>query len=253
MKSHRTVPLSIMLTAVALTAILAPSLAKVPLEAQSAFNKGILAAHEQEWDVALKSFRDALKITGSASPEIYYNLGLTESKIPGRELRAVAWLSAYLVAAPSAPNTAAVKTAILGLLVKNEGNVDRFIEVARQAAGQVPDQSCREYWLGKISEINATKDDQTKLSRQIPGTTLDDWWKELNDSYSGLDRPMFLNLSAYVTSVTTPPSPAVLAELHYSAMCWAAQNLVPTAGSLVQERLFVKGMVTLQFGPGVVH
>lgn len=128
----------IILSAVALATIPAPLLAEVPPEAQPAFNKGVLAAQQQEWDVALHSFQDARKIAPT-SPEIYYNLGLTESKIPGRELRAIAWLTAYLAAEPAAPNSAAVIREIDGLDIKSQSNLTRLVKDAanRENMGQV--------------------------------------------------------------------------------------------------------------------
>lgn len=157
--------LAIILAAAALAAIPAPALAEVPPEAQPAFNKGVLAAQQQEWAIALQSFQDARKIAPTA-PEIYYNLGLTESKIPGRELRSIAWLAAYLAAEPAAPNASAIKTAILGLLVKNEGNNNRFIEVARQAAEQVPagDMGVKDVALSEIFALYAEKGDEAKAA-----------------------------------------------------------------------------------------
>lgn len=163
---RRTRSLAIILSTVALAAIPARSLAEVPPEAQPAFSKGVLAAQQQEWDIALQSFQDARKIAPTA-PEIYYNLGLTESKIPGRELRAIAWLAAYLAADPAAPNAAAVKTAILGQLVKNEGNIDRFIEVTRKAAEQVPEGDMgvgTEVALSEVFRLYAETGDEAKAA-----------------------------------------------------------------------------------------
>jgi len=95
--------------------------APLPLEAQAAMRKGILAAKEQEWLIAIQSFEDARR-TAPEAPEVLYNLGLAESKISGRELRAIAWFGAYLTAAPDAPNSAAVNEFIAALLLKSHGN-----------------------------------------------------------------------------------------------------------------------------------
>ena len=136
--SGRTRSLAIILTAVALASIPARSLAEVPPEAQPAFNKGVLAAQQQAWDVALQSFQDARKIAPS-SPELYYNLGLTESKIPGRELRAIAWLAAYLAGDPAAPNAGAVIREIDSLDIKSQSNLNRLVKDAanRESMAQV--------------------------------------------------------------------------------------------------------------------
>jgi hypothetical protein len=69
--------------------------AELPPDAQEAMKKGIMAAKEQEWEIAIQSFQEARK-TAPIAPELFYNLGLAESKMPGRELRAIAWFGAYL-------------------------------------------------------------------------------------------------------------------------------------------------------------
>lgn len=126
--------LMITLAAVAFAALPAPSLAdELPPEAQAAFNKGVLAARQQEWDIAISGFEEARR-SAPKSPEIFYNLGLAESKIPGRELRAIAWFGAYLAALPSASNAPAVEEFIASLEVKSESNARRLVEAAQDAA-----------------------------------------------------------------------------------------------------------------------
>ena len=67
-----------------------------------------------------------------------YNLGLAESKISGRELRAIAWFVTYLSIATNAPNKAAVKDFISSLQIKSEGNISRFLGSVLEAAKQIP-------------------------------------------------------------------------------------------------------------------
>src|SRR5262245_45266906 len=93
----------------------------LPPDAQQALHKGLAAAKQQQWDIAIQNFQDARKIAPDA-PEIFYDLGLAESKIAGRELRAVAWFGAYLAASPNAANAAAVKDFIAALRTKVKGN-----------------------------------------------------------------------------------------------------------------------------------
>jgi tetratricopeptide (TPR) repeat protein len=112
--------------------------ASLPADAQAALKKGLAAANEQQWEMAIQNFQDARKIAPDA-PEIYYDLGLAESKIPGRELRAVAWFGAYLAATPNAPNTAAVRDLISELQTKSQGNVDRLIKATEVADSLLPD------------------------------------------------------------------------------------------------------------------
>ena len=109
--------------------------ATLPPAAQEALNNGILAAKLPDYLLAIRYFEEARK-TAPKHPVIYLNLGLAESKISGRELRAIAWFGAYLVAYPGAPNAAAVKEQIAVLKVRNQSNISRFLKTVQDAAGQ---------------------------------------------------------------------------------------------------------------------
>jgi hypothetical protein len=80
--------------------------APLPSAAQEVLNKGILAAKLPDYLLAIRYFEEARKLAPQA-PVIFLNLGIAESKMPGRELRAIAWFGAYLSAAPDATNAAA--------------------------------------------------------------------------------------------------------------------------------------------------
>jgi hypothetical protein len=77
------------LAALAQTTATAP----LPPAAQEALDKGIIAAKVPDYLLAIRFFEDARKLAPDA-PIIYLNLGLAESRIPGRELRAIAWFGA---------------------------------------------------------------------------------------------------------------------------------------------------------------
>jgi tetratricopeptide (TPR) repeat protein len=127
--------LSCMLSVLASAQTIGP--APLPPEAVEGIKKGILAAKQQDYLLATRFFQDARKIAPQA-PEIYYDLGLAESKIPGRELRAIAWFGAYLAANPNAPNAAAVKDQIDVLEVKSQSNISRLIQTVQDAAIKIP-------------------------------------------------------------------------------------------------------------------
>src|SRR5947208_869550 len=80
----------------------------LPAAAQAAINNGINAAKESDYRTAIRHFEEARKIAPNA-PTVLYDMGLAESNIPGRELRAMAWLGAYLAANPAASNKIAVQ------------------------------------------------------------------------------------------------------------------------------------------------
>ena len=59
--------------------------APLPPAAQEALNKGITAAKLPDYLLAIRYFEEARKLAPDA-PIVFLNLGLAESKIPGREL-----------------------------------------------------------------------------------------------------------------------------------------------------------------------
>jgi ankyrin repeat protein len=98
-------------------------------------DEGLAAARQQQWKVAIRHFLKA-QDAAPTSPQVLFNLGLAESKVPGRELRAMAWFQAYLLVAPDAANAAAVRTEIANLKVRVEGAIEKLVERAKQLAGQ---------------------------------------------------------------------------------------------------------------------
>lgn len=136
--------------------------ADIPPAAQEAVNKGLLAAKEQEWEIAIASFEEARKVAPDA-PELFGYLGTAESKIPGRELRAIAWLGAYLAANPRAANASAVKEAIAGLQIKVEGNITRMVKLVEDADALIPDTPVRAVeGLGGQHYTTSSDDDREK-------------------------------------------------------------------------------------------
>jgi hypothetical protein len=111
--------------------------AGLPPDAQSAVKNGIIAAQQQDYLLALRYFQEARKIDPDA-PEIYGDLGMAESKIPGRELRAIVWFGAYLAANPNAANAAAVRDEMERLDVKSQSNLSHLIQTAQDAALLIP-------------------------------------------------------------------------------------------------------------------
>ena len=126
-------------------------------EAQESVKKGILAAQQQDYLLAIQYFQDARKTAaGVYSPEVLYDLGLAESKIPGRELRAICWFAAYLAAAPGAPNAAAVQQQIDVLDVKSKSNLARLVKSVQDAAEKIPNRPSNLVLSdgGWVAEIN---------------------------------------------------------------------------------------------------
>jgi|GEM_PF-2458059 len=117
----------------------------LPPAAREALAKGIAAAKDRNYLLAVSSFEAARAIPYYSSeygrnpraPEIYFNLGLAESKLPGHELRAIAWFGAYLTADPyaPAPNEAAVLQQMNMLFEKNRANLAAWLGSVQEAAG----------------------------------------------------------------------------------------------------------------------
>lgn len=107
--------------------------APLPPAAQEALDNGIIAAKVPDYPLAIRYFEDARKLAPQA-PIVFLNLGIAESKIAGRELRAIAWFGAYLAASPDAPNAAAVRKEIAVLDVHNLSNVSRLIKSLQEVA-----------------------------------------------------------------------------------------------------------------------
>jgi tetratricopeptide (TPR) repeat protein len=111
---------------------------QLPPEAQALEAKGIMATKIPDYLLAIQYFQEAQKLAPN-SPELLYNLGLAESKIPGRELRAISWLGAYLIVEPKAQNTAAVIEQMQLLDVKSQSNLLHIIASAQDAGSKIPD------------------------------------------------------------------------------------------------------------------
>jgi len=136
-------------TALAQTTAPAP----LPPAAQEALDKGIIAAKVPDYLLAIRFFEDARKIAPDA-PIIYLNLGLAESKIPGRELRAIAFFGAYLAAAPNAQNAAAARQQIAVLEVRNQSNLSRFIKSIEHPPTQTTSPNELRYTVSQINLVN---------------------------------------------------------------------------------------------------
>lgn len=108
----------------------------LPSAAQEAINKGIMAAKIPDYMLAIRYFEEARKIAPLSS-QVFFNLGLAESKLPGRELRAICWFGAYLTGNPDASNKAAVKEQIATLNIKNQSHVIRLLNMVQDAADQI--------------------------------------------------------------------------------------------------------------------
>jgi ankyrin repeat protein len=135
--------------------------AEMQLEAQGWIELGLLLAKQQDYLDASQYFQNAQKLAPDIS-DIYGYLGLVESKIPGRELRAIAWFGAYLAATTNAPNANAVRAEIAELQATCQTNTSRLIKSIETAAMNMPDCADhgtntigyqRDYCLMEVGEL----------------------------------------------------------------------------------------------------
>lgn len=113
----------------------------LPPAAQEALHRGIAAGKKRDYHQAIQILRQAHTLApGGFSQEIYFNLGIAESKLPGRELRAVAWLGAYLTIDPyaPAPKQAAVLERMKLLHAKDKSNIVPWLKAAQDAVWNLP-------------------------------------------------------------------------------------------------------------------
>lgn len=110
-----------------------PEAIPLPAEVDVPFKKGLMAAGIPDYPLAIRHFEDAVRAAGStAAPVAYFNLGVAESKIAGREARAIAWFGAYLASAPSTTKRAAVLSEIETLSVRLESLVSQVVRQAQE-------------------------------------------------------------------------------------------------------------------------
>lgn len=169
--------------------------AELPPEAQTAVKKGLLAANRQDFPLAAMFFAEARELAPEA-PELLYNLGLAESKIPGRELRAIVWFGAYLAANPGAPNAAAVKDQMDQLDATSQVNISRLLKAVADAANIVPepDRSKPPGLVGSYAQGGSLQDAAILLVRngnagdalQLVAAIKETYWRSRGQGNIGL-------------------------------------------------------------------
>ncbi len=128
---------------------------EVQPQVDAALARGFEAARKKDFVGAVAEFGKA-RTLAPKSPEVFYNLGLAESKIPGRELRAVCWLGAYLDFDPNVDNAPAVRSLIDA--IKSVG-VKRFLRATQDIVMTIPDTSERNIGLQAVVDLWATLGD----------------------------------------------------------------------------------------------
>ena len=109
-------------------------------EVKSLVDKGVIAAEQKDWAVALKYFYDAVNASMKSDPSaqsfyppIALNIALAHVQV-GNELAAMLWFRVYLAAAPTAPNTATVRNEIARMEVALQSKIRRLLDDATRTA-----------------------------------------------------------------------------------------------------------------------
>ena len=228
-----------LLTALLFILLAGKSLAELSPEAKEAEREGIIAAKNQEWEIAIQKFQKARE-TAPNAPELLKNIGKAESYIPQHELRAVAWFGAYLAASTNAPDKTVVNGLIIRLQIKSQGNLSNLIKMVQDAANQTTGDnrdanygSVAELWarfgdmkaaikvMGQIKDLDKKRDVQNSVAQAqasdgsttenhsqvqpvIPVIIVSDWIKILYDDDQTHDCALyteqFLDLAGFLTA-----------------------------------------------------
>ncbi|OPY76577.1 MAG: hypothetical protein A4E64_01474 [Syntrophorhabdus sp. PtaU1.Bin058] len=121
---------------------------KLSPDAQTAMDKGIQAARQQNYTLAVERFTEAYNLAQGKGlirkwgvyPQLYLNLGLAESRIPHHDLPAIAWFGAYLASLPDAPNASQVRAGMTAHKAKVRQVLKMFADQAKQMAVNYPDK-----------------------------------------------------------------------------------------------------------------
>jgi tetratricopeptide (TPR) repeat protein len=139
--------------------------ASLSQDEQTATARGLAAAAQEEWEIAVKHFEEAQK-AAPTSPHTLLNLALGYEKMGGRELAAIAWFRAYVALAPKAANVDQVRSKIAELEVNIEVQARRSFKKAIAAAESLVDGRGKEKaWRAVIKEL--VKTGQVDWARQI--------------------------------------------------------------------------------------
>lgn len=139
----------------------------LPPNVQGLVDKGIAAARQQEWLLALQQF-DAAFDKSPGSPETVFNLALANDRMGGHELRAITWYRAYLALAPAAANREQVAARIAALETVVHGEARLLVQKAAAANAQLPPND-RANGLYAITTAEARADDPAAVVATIAG------------------------------------------------------------------------------------
>jgi tetratricopeptide (TPR) repeat protein len=211
---HHTLPLRFFTRCLLGSALALAGWAALPPAAQQAVDEGILRGKQGDHKRAVACFQEARRAAPEA-PEVFFYLGVAESKLPGRELRALAWFGAYRSAKPG-PSNPAVDRQILALLETQEATTRRLIKLAQDSAQALIASGDTDQYLGSVAEL----------------------WADLGDFPAALQTAERLR-PAYWKSGTLQSIAESQADLRDFAGAWQTADLVSDAYDAYRARTHI--------------
>lgn len=153
----------------------------LPPEAKKAMTRGMAAAKQADWNLAIKYFKEAQKRLPS-DPRVLFNLALANDKSENREMIAIPWYQAYLAAAPDASNREAVKKRIIELDVSLESRIRKLLVWGHSVVDQLTDGRASMY--GKIALAQYEIGDLSGAMGTLRKMPIDSWASE--ETYQAL-------------------------------------------------------------------
>ena len=126
---------------------------QLPPDAQKAYDRGLIAASEEAWELAISSFSEA-QMLAEKDPRILYSLGLAHAHAE-HNLAGAAWLRAYLAAVPKAENADAVRSETARLELADQENQKKIFAASHAAANQIPWLDLRWKRLSELANTEA--------------------------------------------------------------------------------------------------
>jgi tetratricopeptide (TPR) repeat protein len=117
--------------------------ASLPAGALESMEKGLAAARSEDFKSAVRHFEEARKAAPYA-PEPLFNLGLAESKIPGRELVALTWFKAFLAADPDNIQARKVRELCGQLNAAAQEAIGKLIDLELKVLGRLRESGWRD-------------------------------------------------------------------------------------------------------------
>jgi tetratricopeptide (TPR) repeat protein len=178
------------------------------LEARELFQNGMQAARQQNWPLAVDFFLKAQKTDPNAS-EIWFNLGLASSKLPGYQVRAIALFKAYLLTNPRDKNAAAIRAQISVLeadfesgLAKIQSNLETILFIHKKQGMNLFLASSGWDIAGSRYYLNDTVGALRLINETNGGDWRKKWLENLNNpDHSSKEYIKFIGVEALIPAI----------------------------------------------------